>query len=73
LYINKGHQNFTTLKNYWKKSAGYKGDEIEISTKDFKFSYEMISSFTIGVYSREDSKFNLMYSPGFGNIINLKF
>ena len=73
LYINKGMYNFPTTDNYWKKSATYKGDEIEINSKMFKNDYDYIGTFTVGVYSREFSRFNLVVSPSFGNLLNIKY
>ena len=62
LYINKGREH-PTRTSYWKRSATKKGDQIELSPEDFKDEQEMIGIYTVGVYSREFSQFELVYVP----------
>ena len=67
LYINRGLNNLPTTTNYYKKSTTYKGDEIEL-----KPNTDFAGVYTIGVYSREFSKFSIVFSPGFGNLYKVR-
>ena len=65
LYIAKGQSEFPTKETYWKRSATTKGDEIVLRPEDFDKEEDMIGVYTIGVFSREYSKYELVYAPDF--------
>ena len=73
LYINKGQETLPTTHKYWKKSAKYKGDMIEITPDMFDNRIEILGSYSIGVYCREYSKYEITYAPDFGKVYEVKF
>ena len=73
LYLNPGMYNLTTTQYYWEKRTSYKDDELLITKDMFSDPYDMVGTYTIGVYAREYSQFSIRYTQDEFNIIKLHY
>lgn len=71
LYLEKGLEDFPTLRRFWKKSAGTKGEEIFVNDEDPLATSS--PGYIVGVYCKEMSEYSLIFLPEFTNLIKLQF
>ena len=72
LYLNKGLFNLPTLKSYWKRSIGAKGEELAISTDAFDNPDDIKGVYTAGIFAKSNCRVAVVYLPSFDNLIKIK-
>jgi hypothetical protein len=72
LYLNKGLFNLPTLKSFWKKKTGSKGEEMTITTSSFGSPDEIKGVYTAGIFAKSNCRVAVVYLPSFDNLIKIK-
>ena len=72
LYLNKGLFNLPTLKNYWKRQVGSRGEEMTISTSNFQDPEEIKGVYTAGIFAKSNCRVAVVFLPSFDNLIKIK-
>jgi hypothetical protein len=73
MYISEGLEDYPTLKRFWRKSVGSKGEEILVNEEDPSETKKVVSGYIVGVYCLEMSEISLLYMPDFTSLIKLQF
>lgn len=73
LYLHKEAGTLPTLRRFWKKGMGTKGDEIVVTKEMLLEDKVPADQLYVGVYGKENANFKVLFMPDFKNLVRLKF